>query len=158
MKILKDLFLDELADIYDAERQTVKALPKMAKAATDEQLKSAFLEHLEETKGHVERLTKIFDKLGSIRWDGFSNQELASITAPMLLVLGDYDFVRLEHAVETVKRMANAELAVIPSASHFVLFSEPERVIPIVLHFLGKPERGIPLATAETGYRPGETR
>jgi len=101
---------------------------------------------------------KIFDKLGSIRWDGFSNQELASITAPMLLVLGDYDFVRLEHAVETVKRMANAELAVIPSASHFVLFSEPERVIPIVLHFLGKPERGIPLATAETGYRPGETR
>jgi hypothetical protein len=49
-------------------------------------------------------------------------------------------------------------LAVIPSASHFVLYSEQERVIPIVKHFLEKPEKGLPLATAETGYHPGETR
>jgi hypothetical protein len=63
-----------------------------------------------------------------------------------------------EHAVETVKLIANAELAVIPSASHFVLFSEQERVIPIVKHFLEKPQKSIPLATAETGYHPGETR
>ena len=101
---------------------------------------------------------RIFDKLGSIHWEGFSNEELASIKAPMLILLGDYDFVRLEHAVETVKLIPNAELAVIPSASHFVLFSEPERVIPIVQHFLEKPPRSIPLATAETGYHPGETR
>jgi pimeloyl-ACP methyl ester carboxylesterase len=101
---------------------------------------------------------KIFDKLGSIQWEGFSNEELASIKAPILILLGDYDFVRLEHAVETVKLIPNAELAVIPSASHFVLFSEQERVIPIVKHFLEKPEKSIPLATAETGYHPGETR
>jgi hypothetical protein len=44
---------------------------------------------------------------------------------------------------------------VIPSASHFVLFSEPGRVIPIVRHFLEKPDTSIPLATAETGYQPG---
>ena len=101
---------------------------------------------------------RIFYKLGCIQWEGFSNEELASIKAPMLIMLGDYDFVRLEHAVETVKLIPNAELAVIPSASHFALFSEQERVIPIVKHFLEKPEKSIPLATAETGYHPGETR
>jgi pimeloyl-ACP methyl ester carboxylesterase len=101
---------------------------------------------------------KIFDKLGSIQWEGFSNEELASIKAPILILLGDHDFVRLEHAVETFKLIPNAELAVIPSASHFALFSEQERVIPIIKHFLEKPERSIPLATAGTGYHPGETR
>jgi len=101
---------------------------------------------------------KIFEKVGSIQWEGFSKEELASINAPILILLGDYDFVRLEHAVETVKLIANAELAVIPSASHFVLFSEQERVIPIVKHFLEKPEKRIPLATAGIGYHPGETR
>jgi pimeloyl-ACP methyl ester carboxylesterase len=65
---------------------------------------------------------KIYDKLGSLQWQGFSNEELASIKVPILIVLGDCDFVRLEHAVETVKRIPNAELAVIPSASHFALF------------------------------------
>ena len=64
MKNLQDLYVDELRDLYSAENQLVKALPKMAKAATDEQLKTGFLDHLEQTKGHVERLTKIFDKLG----------------------------------------------------------------------------------------------
>jgi pimeloyl-ACP methyl ester carboxylesterase len=100
----------------------------------------------------------IFNKLGNIQWEGFSNEELASITAPMLILLGDSDFVRLEHAVDTIKLIPNAELAVIPSASHFALFSEPERVIPIIKHFLEKPEQSLPLATAETGYHPGETR
>jgi pimeloyl-ACP methyl ester carboxylesterase len=101
---------------------------------------------------------KIFDKVGSIQWAGFTKEELASIKAPILVVLGDRDFVRLEHAVETVKLMPNAELAVIPDASHFALFSEQERVIPIVKHFLEKPEKRIPLATARNGYHPGETR
>jgi pimeloyl-ACP methyl ester carboxylesterase len=101
---------------------------------------------------------KIFDKVSGIQWGGFSKEELASIKVPILIVIGDHDFVRVEHAVETFKLIPNAELAVIPSASHFVLFSEQERVIPIVKHFLEKPKKGIPLGTAETGYHPGETR
>ena len=101
---------------------------------------------------------RLFDKVGSIQWEGFSKEELASIKVPLLIVVGDHDFVRLEHAVETFRLIPNAELAVIPSASHFVLFSEQERVIPIVEHFLEKPEKGTPLATDETGYHPGETR
>ncbi len=74
------------------------------------------------------------------------------------IALGDHDFVCLEHALETFKRIPNAELAVIPDASHFVLFSEQERVIPVVKHFLEKPAKRYPLATAEMGYHPGETR
>lgn len=101
---------------------------------------------------------RIFEKLGNIRWHGFSKDELASIQAPVLVALGDFDFVRLEHAVETVNRMPNAELAVIPDAGHFTLFSEPERVIPVVKHFLEKPAKRVPVSTAATGYHPGETR
>jgi len=100
----------------------------------------------------------VYGKVLGIQWRGFSNEELASIKAPFLIVLGDHDFVRLEHAVETARLIPTAELAVIPDASHFVLFSEPDRVIPIVKHFLEPPEKRIPLATAATGYHPGETR
>src|SRR6204780_2368670 len=60
---LKELYLDELKDLYDAENQLVKALPKMAKAATSEELRAGFEEHLEQTKGHVQRLESIFGQL-----------------------------------------------------------------------------------------------
>src|SRR5690348_10583445 len=63
-KTLDDLFLDTLKDIYFAEKQIVKTLPKMAKAAQDPQLKQGFEMHLEETEGHVERLEQIFEILG----------------------------------------------------------------------------------------------
>ncbi|MBV9949069.1 MAG: alpha/beta hydrolase [Myxococcales bacterium] len=100
----------------------------------------------------------IYGKVGSIQWKGFSKQELASIKAPMLIIQGDHDFVRLEHSVETFRLIPHAELAVIPSASHFALSSEPDRLIPIIQHFLAKPAEQFPLATAELGYHPGETR
>jgi pimeloyl-ACP methyl ester carboxylesterase len=101
---------------------------------------------------------KIYEKVGSIQWKGFSKEELASIKAPILIVQGDHDFVRLEHSVEIVKLIPHAEFAVIPDASHFALSSEQERVIPIIKHFLEKPEKQIPLATANVGCHPGETR
>ena len=101
---------------------------------------------------------KFWSKVCSIQWLGFSNEELASIKAPFLIALGDHDFVRIEHAVETLKLIPNAELAVIPDAGHFALFSEQERVIPVVRNFLEKPEKKIPIATAEMGYHPDENR
>ena len=61
---LKELYVDELKDIYSAETQLVKALPKMAKAAASDELRSGFEEHLEQTKGHVSRLEDIFKALG----------------------------------------------------------------------------------------------
>jgi pimeloyl-ACP methyl ester carboxylesterase len=101
---------------------------------------------------------RIWDKVFNNSWGGFSSEELASIQAPVLIALGDHDFVRLDHALETFKLIPNAELAVIPDAGHFVLFSEPEKVIPVVERFLRKPASRVPFATAETGYHPGETR
>jgi ferritin-like metal-binding protein YciE len=58
-----DLLVHELKDLYSAEIQLTKALPKMAKAATSDELKQAFEQHLEETKGHAERLEKIMSEL-----------------------------------------------------------------------------------------------
>jgi ferritin-like metal-binding protein YciE len=61
---LKQLYIDELKDLYDAENRLVKALPKLAKAATSQKLRSGFEEHLEQTRGHVDRLEEIFEALG----------------------------------------------------------------------------------------------
>jgi ferritin-like metal-binding protein YciE len=61
---LKGLYVEELKDLYSAENQLVKALPKMAKTATSDELREGFEEHLEQTKEHVQRLQEIFDKLG----------------------------------------------------------------------------------------------
>jgi ferritin-like metal-binding protein YciE len=63
-KSLDDLFLDTLKDIYFAEKQIVKALPKMAKAAQSHDLAAGFQQHLEESEGHVERLEQVFELIG----------------------------------------------------------------------------------------------
>ena len=60
---LHDAFIDELRDAYDAEKQLTKALPKMAKAARSPELRTAFEEHLEETRGQIERLEQVFASL-----------------------------------------------------------------------------------------------
>ena len=60
---LHDAFIDELRDTYDAEKQLTKALPKLAKAAASSNLRAAFESHLEETRGHVDRLERVFESL-----------------------------------------------------------------------------------------------
>lgn len=64
IKTLEDLFVHELSDMYNAEKQLTKALPKMAKAASDPALAKAFESHLKETEGQVERLEEVFDVCG----------------------------------------------------------------------------------------------
>jgi ferritin-like metal-binding protein YciE len=63
-KILKNLFVDELQDMYDAEHRIVKALPKMAKAATCTRLQAALLKHLKETEGQITKLDQVFKSIG----------------------------------------------------------------------------------------------
>ncbi|MDH4441779.1 MAG: DUF892 family protein [Rhizobium sp.] len=63
-KTLDDLFHETLKDIYYAERKILKALPKMARAAQDEQLKAAFQQHKDETEGQIERLQQVFEIIG----------------------------------------------------------------------------------------------
>jgi pimeloyl-ACP methyl ester carboxylesterase len=101
---------------------------------------------------------RMWHKVAHLEWRGFSREALASIAAPVLIILGDRDFVRVEHAIETMKLIPRAELAVVPDAGHFALYSEHEKVVPIIQHFLEKPETRIPVATAGMGYHPGETR
>lgn len=63
-KTLDDLFYETLKDIYYAERKILKTLPKMARAAQSEKLKAAFLQHKDETEGHIERLQDVFEIIG----------------------------------------------------------------------------------------------
>ncbi len=64
LKNLSDLLINELQDLYSAETQLVKALPKMARAASNEDLQSGFREHLEQTKEHVARIERVMEILG----------------------------------------------------------------------------------------------
>ncbi len=64
MNTLREAFISELSDIYDAEKQLIKALPKMAKAAQHDELRRGFEEHLEQTEEHVNRLEQVFELIG----------------------------------------------------------------------------------------------
>src|SRR5690349_23877288 len=64
MSTLRETFLEELEDIYDAEKQILKALPKMTKAAVHDELKQGFENHREETEEHVNRLEQVFEAIG----------------------------------------------------------------------------------------------
>ena len=75
IKTMNDLFVHQLQDIYYAEQQLVKALPKMAEKATDQQLKQGFLTHLNETKTHVQRLEQVFQMHGA---------EVKAVTCPAI--------------------------------------------------------------------------
>src|SRR5437763_10516921 len=61
---LKELYVNELRDLYNAENQLIKALPKRAKGASSDELKEAFEKHLDQTKGHVQRLEEVFEEIG----------------------------------------------------------------------------------------------
>src|SRR4051812_8841792 len=65
MKNLQELFVDQLKDVHSAERQLVKALPRMAKSASTAKLRKAFENHLAVTREHVERLEAVFDEVGA---------------------------------------------------------------------------------------------
>jgi ferritin-like metal-binding protein YciE len=64
LQSLRDLLVEQLQDLYDAEHRITKALPKMAKAATSPDLKAAFEKHLTETEGQIDRLDQVFDAMG----------------------------------------------------------------------------------------------
>lgn len=61
---LRELYVEQLRDLYDAENQLIKALPKMAREASSDELRQGIEEHLEQTRGHVERLEQVFEQLG----------------------------------------------------------------------------------------------
>jgi ferritin-like metal-binding protein YciE len=93
---LHDAFLDELRDVYDAEKQLTKALPKLAKAASSEELRTAFQDHLEETNGHIDRLEEIFGTLDE-KVRGKHCDGIAGIIEEGKAVMGeDFDEVTMD--------------------------------------------------------------
>lgn len=88
-KTLRDLFVDTLKDIYFAEKQILKALPKMARAAQSEDEKNAFLHHRDETQGHVERLEQVFEIVG-VTARGKTCEAIQGILAEGEEIMADY--------------------------------------------------------------------
>jgi pimeloyl-ACP methyl ester carboxylesterase len=76
----------------------------------------------------------------------------------VLIACGDHDLIPVERCAELSRIIPNAQLAVIPNASHFILFSEPEKLMPTIAVFLDEAIPQAPLGTLETGYVPGVTR
>lgn len=117
-------------------------------------------EEYQKVAPHPQQWPTLFAKVlkcGS-EWKGFSPEELQAITAPVLIACGDHDLIPVERCVELSRMIPNAQLAVIPDASHFVLFSEPDKLLPTVARFFDAPARRRPLGTLTTGYYPGVTR
>jgi pimeloyl-ACP methyl ester carboxylesterase len=93
-----------------------------------------------------------------VEWKGFSPDELKAIEASVLIACGDHDLIPVDRCAELARMIHNAQLAVIPDASHFTLFSEPEKLLPTIATFLDAPVAKAPLATIKTGYYPGVSR
>jgi pimeloyl-ACP methyl ester carboxylesterase len=91
-------------------------------------------------------------------WKGFSEDELKAIKVPVLIACGDHDFFPVDYYAKWSRLIPNGQLAVIPDASHFVLISEPEKLLPTVAAFLDAPISKVPYGNTTTGYYPGVSR
>jgi ferritin-like metal-binding protein YciE len=109
---LHDAFLDELRDVYDAEKQLTKALPKMAKAATSPVLRDAFETHLEETRGHIERIEQVMEGLGE-KARGKHCEGMAGILEEGKSVMGeDFDDATIDAClIASAQRVEHYEMA-----------------------------------------------
>jgi len=112
LNTLEDLLHHELKDLFSAENQLVKALPKMAKAATNEELQAGFEEHLEQTKGHVERLDQIAEELG-IKLSGHKCKAMEGLIEEGAELIGEdaEDSVRDAGLIGAAQRVEHYEMA-----------------------------------------------
>lgn len=120
VETMQELFIDELKDLYSAEKQIVRALPKLAKAASTPELQQALLSHLEETKGHVERLEKISEIVGK-KLTGKTCVGMKGVLEEGSEVLEDTDkgIVRDAALIAASQRVEHYEMAGYGSARDF---------------------------------------
>jgi ferritin-like metal-binding protein YciE len=112
LESLQDLYVHELRDLYSAEKQIIKALPKMAKGATNPKLKEGFLKHLEQTKVHVERLETVLGKLGkSTRGDKCKGMEGLLIEGDKMLEEDATPEVKDAGLISSAQRVEHYEIA-----------------------------------------------
>lgn len=88
----------------------------------------------------------------------FTRNELASIKPRILVAVGDNDFISLEHAIYAYRTLPKSELAVIPDATHFLLYDRPHKLEAVIADFLSAPEERLAFGTIATGFQPGKTR
>jgi pimeloyl-ACP methyl ester carboxylesterase len=100
----------------------------------------------------------LFAKFNSTEWQGFAPAALGKVQAPVLVAVGNHDWVRLEHALDIHRLFPKGEFAVIPDAGHFALDSEQEKLLPLFEGFLNAPEVRSPFATTAVGYERGFSR
>ena len=112
LNTIEDLLHHELKDLYSAENQLVKALPKMAKAATNPELKAGFEEHLEQTRGHVERLNQAAESLG-IKLTGHKCKAMEGLVEEGSELISEdaEDFVRDAGLIGAAQRVEHYEIA-----------------------------------------------
>ena len=117
---MEELFVDELKDLYSAEKQITKALPKIAKGVTSEELKQALLDHLEETNGQVARLEQVFGILGK-RPAGKTCIGMKGVLEEGSELLGETDKgeVRDAGVISAAQRVEHYEMAGYGSARDF---------------------------------------
>lgn len=130
-KGFRELYVEELKDLYNAENQLVKALPKMAKSATSGELQEGFEEHLEQTKGHVERLEKIFASLEE-RPKGKTCKGMEGLIEEGKDILDeDFEEALLDAAlIGAAQRVEHYEIAAYGTARQFArLLGESEHVV-----------------------------
>ena len=142
---LSDVLIEELADLYSAEQQIIKALPKMVKAATNEQLANGFQEHLEQTKEHAVRLEKILAKLDQTpRGPKCKGMEgVLAEGAEMIEEEGD-DEVRDAGLIAAAQRVEHYEIAGYGSArtyAEIVGDSEGAKLLQTTLNEEGETDR-----------------
>ena len=120
VETMQELFIDELKDLYSAEKQIVRALPKLAKAVSTPELQQALLSHLEETKGQVERLEKIAGMVGK-KLTGKTCVGMKGVLEEGSEVLEDTDkgIVRDAALIAASQRVEHYEMAGYGSAREF---------------------------------------
>jgi ferritin-like metal-binding protein YciE len=127
---LRELYVDELKDLYDAENQLIKALPKMAEAATSDQLRSGFEQHLEQTREHAQRIERIFNSMGEKVKDKKCKGMNGLISEGKDVMGEDYDGELMDAAlISAAQRVEHYEIAAYGTVRTFAnILGEQEAV------------------------------
>jgi pimeloyl-ACP methyl ester carboxylesterase len=115
-------------------------------------------EHYQRVAPDPDRWPVVWKKLMEMAPVALTRAQLSSVRNRVLVAIGDNDFISLEHAVNAHRSLPNSELAIIPDATHFLLFDRPSKLEPILAEFFSAPAERLPFGTIETGYYPGLRR
>jgi len=138
---LKDLLIDELKDLYSAETQLLKALPKMAKAATNPALKQGFEKHLEQTEGHVQRLEEIFEILDESPKGKTCKAMKGLVEEGAEAIEEDApDAVKDANLIGAAQRVEHYEIAAYGTARSFAEILDEKRVVKLLQQTLVEEE------------------